>query len=63
MLDKDKCVGEHDLFVIDCIAVESEGKVVVAVVCRHCGKIDFHEHIVALKNAPLRLLNEEKKEK
>jgi len=60
MQDKNDCTGEHDLFVVDCVGVEAEGKVVVLAICRHCGELRSHEVVVSKSGSPLRLLNEEK---
>jgi hypothetical protein len=60
MQARNECSGQHDLFVVDCVGVEAEGKVVVLAICRHCGELRSHEVLVSKINAPLRLLNEEK---
>lgn len=60
MIDLNRCDGMHELYVAECVGVESEGKIIVITVCRHCDKVSFHEHIVSASRAPIRLMKEEK---
>lgn len=54
------CKGEHEIFVVECVGLEAEGKVVVLSICRLCGELFCHEKQVAKPSTPLRLLREEK---
>jgi hypothetical protein len=53
------CSGDHEIYVAEVIGVESEGKVVVILVCRRCADVTFHEKQIASVSGPLRLLKEE----
>lgn len=55
-----KCSGDHEIYVAEVVMVESEGKIVVCTVCRHCDTVNFHEKVVAKSPA---LLVATKKEK
>lgn len=60
-MDNNSCVGEHELYVAEVVGVESEGKLIVITVCRHCDRVTFHEHLVS-PNANLRFVKEEKRQ-
>jgi|GEM_PF-4730322 len=53
-----KCLGEHEIYVAEVVAVESEGKLVVVTVCRHCDAVNFHEKQIARSHAPMQLIKE-----
>lgn len=59
---KGECYGAHQIFVAEVVAVESEGKLVVVNVCRSCGEVTFHEHVVAKAFAPIIFTKEKEKE-
>jgi hypothetical protein len=42
MESKNKCFGEHQLYVAEVVSIESEGKIIVITVCRHCDTVTFH---------------------
>lgn len=48
-----KCSGDHEIYVAEVVMVESEGKIVVCTVCRHCDTVNFHEKVVAKSPASL----------
>jgi hypothetical protein len=54
------CPGDPNYFIVDCIGVESEGKVFVLALCRHCDDFKVHEVTVSKAGSPIRLLREEK---
>ena len=56
-----QCFGDHEIFVVECVAVQAEGKVVVISICRHCGRISFDEHLVSPSKAEIRLVMEERR--
>lgn len=56
-----ECSGQHELYVAEVVAVETEGKLVVITVCRHCDKVTFHEKIVATRHSPMLLIKETSK--
>lgn len=56
------CNGEHNLFVAEVVGVETEGKVFVLALCRHCGLLSKHEIQVSMPGEPIRLLREENKQ-
>jgi len=55
----DKCEGEHELYVAECVAIEKEGKLVVITVCRHCDMVNFHEKIIAHSHTPIQFIKKE----
>lgn len=53
-----KCFGEHQIFVAEVVAVQAEGKLVVVNVCRSCGEVTFHEHLVSKTRVPITFTKE-----
>jgi hypothetical protein len=58
-----RCSGNHDIYVIECIYIQKDGKIHVINVCRACGEISFHERQIATGGTPAILLKEIEKEK
>ena len=56
---KEKCNGDHNIFVAEVVGVESEGKVFVLALCRLCDLFNVHEVVVSQPGRQLRLLRQE----
>ena len=42
-----KCLGEHEIYVAECVISPSNGTITVVTVCRHCDRVSFHQKQVA----------------
>lgn len=54
--DSSRCSGQHDIYVVECLYIARDGKLVVVTACRACDAVNFHEKLVASPHTPAELL-------
>lgn len=56
MAQNPRCSGEHAIYVVECLYVARDGKLVVVTACRACDTVNFHEKVVASPHTQAELL-------
>ena len=51
-----QCSGQHSIYVVECVYVERDGKLVVITACRLCDAVNFHEKVIAAPHTQAQFL-------
>lgn len=57
-----QCGGQHQIYVVECVYVERDGKLVVVTACRSCDAVTFHEKVIAAPHTQAKFIKEKQNE-